>query len=171
MAGSKRRKPDGVLGFIADAVSDQQKARAQTQQLEEKAHLAWAKENAKMATANARDKARQAQRVAREREIAEGHAEAEAVTRTLKGHLTELQTLLTKHPRRRSVPAVEPIQDARADRRVQAPEAARRRTARATGVRFPARALGRPWCAGTGPATSPPSGPQGVGKVVTASNA
>ena len=58
MAGRKRRKP-GVAGFIADAMSDRQKARAQTQRLEAKAQLAWAKENAKMATANAREKARQ----------------------------------------------------------------------------------------------------------------
>jgi len=48
-----------------------------------------------MATANAREKATQEQREARNREIAEGHAEAGAVTRTLQGHLTELQTLLT----------------------------------------------------------------------------
>jgi restriction system protein len=95
VAGQKRRKPAGVTGFIADVVSDQQKARAQTQRLEAKAQSGWAKENAKMATANARDKARQEQREAREREIAEGHAEAEAVTRTLQGHLTELGTLLT----------------------------------------------------------------------------
>ena len=47
-----------------------------------------------MAAVNAREKARQEQREAREREIAEGHAEAEAVTRTLQGHLTELRTLL-----------------------------------------------------------------------------
>ena len=95
MAGRKRRKPDGVAGFIAGAISDQQKARAQAQRLEATAQLAWAKENAKMATANAREKARQEQREARERVIAEGHAEAEAVTRTLQGHLTELRTLLT----------------------------------------------------------------------------
>ena len=59
----------GVLGFIADAVSDQQMARAQAQQLEEKAQLAWAKENAKLATAGARDSARQTPREVREREI------------------------------------------------------------------------------------------------------
>jgi hypothetical protein len=92
MAGRKRRKPDGAAGFIAGAISDQQKARARTQRLEATAQLAWAKENAKMATANARERARQEQR---EREIAEGHAEAEAVTRALQGHLTELRTLLT----------------------------------------------------------------------------
>ena len=48
-----------------------------------------------MATANAREKARQEQRETREQEIADGHAEAEAVTRTLQGNLTELRTLLT----------------------------------------------------------------------------
>jgi restriction system protein len=95
MAARKRRKPDGVAGFIADAISDRQKAQAQTQRLEAKAQQAWAKENAKVATANAREKARQEQREAREREIAKGHAEAEAVTRTLQAHLTELRTLLT----------------------------------------------------------------------------
>ena len=95
MAGRKRRKPDGVAGFLAGAVSDRQKAQAQTQRLEARAQLAWAKENAKTAAANAREKARQEQREAREREIAEGHAEAEAVTRTLQANLTELRTLLT----------------------------------------------------------------------------
>lgn len=95
MAGQKRRKPDGVIGFIADAISDQQKARAQAQRLEETARAAWAKENAKMARANARDEARQTQRETRERELAEGHAEAEAVTRTLQSRLIELRSLLT----------------------------------------------------------------------------
>lgn len=95
MAGRKRRKPDGVAGVIAGAISDRQKAQAQTQRLEARAQLAWAKENAKTAAANAREKARQEQREAREQEIAEGHAKAEAVTRTLQGNLTELRTLLT----------------------------------------------------------------------------
>jgi len=95
MAGRKRRKPDGVAGLIAGAISDRQKAQGQNQRLEARAQLAWAKENAKMAAAEAREKARQEQREARKREIAEGHAEAEAVTRTLQGHLTELRTLLT----------------------------------------------------------------------------
>ncbi|MGH3225088.1 MAG: hypothetical protein ACRDPY_41475, partial [Streptosporangiaceae bacterium] len=57
--------------------------------------LAWAKEDAKTATGHAREKTRQELREAREREAGEGHAEAEAVTRTLQGHLTELRTLLT----------------------------------------------------------------------------
>jgi hypothetical protein len=95
MAGRKRRKPDGVAGFLAGAVSDRQKAQAQTQRLEARAQLAWAKENAKTAAANAREKARQEQREAREQEIAAGHAEAETVTRTLQANLTELRTLLT----------------------------------------------------------------------------
>jgi hypothetical protein len=84
-----------VAGFLAGAVSDRQKAQAQTQRLEARAQLAWAKENAKTAAANAREKARQEQREAREQEIAAGHAEAETVTRTLEGNLTELRTLLT----------------------------------------------------------------------------
>jgi restriction system protein len=95
MAARKRRKPDGVPGFIADAIHERQKAQVQAQRLEAKAQLAWAKEDAKMAIANGREKARQQQREAREQEIAEGLAEAEAVTRTLQGHLTELRTLLT----------------------------------------------------------------------------
>jgi exonuclease V gamma subunit len=95
MAGRKRRKPDGVAGYLAGAISDRQKAQAQAQRLEARAQLAWAKENAKTAAADARDKARQKQREAREQEIAQGHAEAEAVTRTLQSHLTELRTLLT----------------------------------------------------------------------------
>ena len=95
MAGRKRRKPDGMPGLIADAISDRRKAYGQTQRLEARAQSAWAKEDAKMATANAREKVRQERREAREREIAERHAEAEAVTRTLQGHLTELRTLLT----------------------------------------------------------------------------
>lgn len=95
MAGRKRRKSDGVAGFLAGAVSDRQKAQAQTQRLEARAQLAWAKENAKTAAANAREKARREQREAREQAIAAGHAEAEAVTRTLQANLTELRTLLT----------------------------------------------------------------------------
>jgi hypothetical protein len=48
-----------------------------------------------VAAANARDRARQEQREAQEREVADGRAEAEGVTRTLEAHLTELRTLLT----------------------------------------------------------------------------
>jgi restriction system protein len=95
MAGRKRQKPDGVAGLIAGAMSDRQKAQAQNQRLEARAQLAWAKENTKTAAANAREKARQEQRDTREQEIAAGYAEAEAVTRTLQGNLTELRTLLT----------------------------------------------------------------------------
>jgi restriction system protein len=95
MAGRKRQKPDGVAGLIAGAMSDRQKAQAQNQRLEARTQLAWAKENTKTAAANAREKARQEQRETREQEIAAGYAEAEAVTRTLQGNLTELRTLLT----------------------------------------------------------------------------
>jgi restriction system protein len=95
MAGRKRQKPDGVAGLIAGAIGDRQKAQAQNQRLEARAQLAWAKENAKTSAANAREKARQEQREARELEIAAGHAEAGAVTRTLQGNLIELRTLLT----------------------------------------------------------------------------
>jgi restriction system protein len=94
MAAHKRRNTNGVVGLIADAKGSRQQARAQTQRLESKAQQAWARENAKTAAANARDKARRAQWEAREQEIAEGHAEAEAVTRTLQSHLTELRTFL-----------------------------------------------------------------------------
>ena len=141
-----------MAGFVADAMSDRQKARAQTQRLEGKAQLAWAKENAKMATVNAREKARQEQREAREREIAEGHAEAEAVTRTLQGHLTELRTLLTgtldEDPYLPWDRFKEPLLTAE----FKPPQRARHGTAPAAGVRLHARAADRPRCAGTGPA-------------------
>jgi hypothetical protein len=94
MATRKRRKPDGVLGLIGGVVSDQQRARAQTQRLEAKAQQAWAREDAKMVGADARDRARQQRQDDREAEIADGRAEAEAVTRALQGHLTELRTIL-----------------------------------------------------------------------------
>jgi restriction system protein len=83
------------MGLIAGAMSDQQRARAQTQRLEAKAQQAWAKEDFKVAAAEARDRARRERQEAREAEIAAGHAEAEAVTRTLQSHLTELRTLLS----------------------------------------------------------------------------
>lgn len=94
MAGRRRGRSNGVTGLIADAMSDRRKAQAHAQQLEARAQLAWKKEDAKTAAAKAREHDRQALREAREREIADGHAEAEAVTRTLQGHLTELRTLL-----------------------------------------------------------------------------
>jgi restriction system protein len=95
MAGRMRRKPHGIAGLIAGVVSDQQKARVQTQRLEAKAQLAWAKEEARVVAAGAREQGRQDRQNEREQEIADGRAEAEAVTRTLQGHLTELRTLLT----------------------------------------------------------------------------
>jgi hypothetical protein len=90
----KRRKSDGVFSIVADVISDQQKARATAQREQAQVQMAWAREDAKTAAANAREKARQQQREAREQEIAAGHSEAEAVTRTLQAHLTELDTLL-----------------------------------------------------------------------------
>jgi len=65
-----------------------------TARLESQAALAWAKQNARLEADDAKAKARQADKEAREREIAAGHAEAEAVTRTLQARLTELETLL-----------------------------------------------------------------------------
>jgi restriction system protein len=94
MATRKRRKPDGVLGLIGGVVSDQQRAKAQTQRLEARAQQAWAREEAKVTAADARERARQQRLEAREAEIAEGRAEAEAVSRALQGHLTELRTIL-----------------------------------------------------------------------------
>jgi hypothetical protein len=58
MAGRKGRKPDGIAGLIAGVVSDQQKARTQTRRLEARADLAWAKEEAKVAAADARQQAK-----------------------------------------------------------------------------------------------------------------
>ncbi len=77
------------------AGQDRWKAKAKTQQLEAQAQRAWAKEYAKTAATNAREREKQKQREAREQEITDGRAEAEGVTRTLRGHLTEVQTLLT----------------------------------------------------------------------------
>ena len=77
------------------AGQDRRKAKAQAQRLEAQAQRAWAKEYAKTAAQNVREEQKQQQRQAREQEVADGHAEAEGVTRTLQGNLTELQTMLT----------------------------------------------------------------------------
>ena len=77
MAAPKRRKPGD-----------------QTARLEFQAASAWAKANAKIAADEAQDKAKREEKAAREREVAAGHAEAEAATRTLQARLTELETLL-----------------------------------------------------------------------------
>jgi restriction system protein len=62
--------------------------------LQLQAEAAWAKEEAKIASANAWERAKQDRQTAREREVAAGHAEAETVTRALQARLTELETLL-----------------------------------------------------------------------------
>lgn len=79
-----------MTSFVTDALREQRKARETTQRLESQAEAAWAREEAKIASANARERAKQD----REREIAAGHAEAKAVTRALQARLTELETLL-----------------------------------------------------------------------------
>ena len=77
MATPKRRKP-----------------RDATARLESQAAAAWARQNAKIAAAEAKEKAKQEDKAAREREVAAGHAEAEAITQALQARLTELETLL-----------------------------------------------------------------------------
>jgi restriction system protein len=77
MAAPKRRKP-------GDA----------TARLESQAAAAWTRENARIAAAEAREKTKQDEKAAREREVAAGHAEAEAITQALQARLTELATLL-----------------------------------------------------------------------------
>jgi restriction system protein len=77
MAAPKRRKPGDP-----------------TARLEAQAAAAWARQNTKIAAAEATEKARQGEKAAREREVTAGHAEAEAATRTLQARLTELETLL-----------------------------------------------------------------------------
>ena len=94
MAGQKRRKSTGVTSFVTDVLNEQRKAREATQRLQFQAEAAWAREGAKIASANARGRAKQDRQAAREREVAAGHAEAEAVTRALQARLTELGTLL-----------------------------------------------------------------------------
>ena len=94
MAAQKRRKAPGVTSFLTDALREQQKGHQEAKRLERQANAAWAKEDAKTASAAGREKIRQDRQAVREREIAEGHAEAEAVTRVLQARLTELETLL-----------------------------------------------------------------------------
>ena len=83
-----------MTSFVTDALNEQRKAREPTQRLELQAEAAWAREEAKIASANEQERAKQDRQAAREREIAAGHAEAEAVTRVLQARLTELETLL-----------------------------------------------------------------------------
>lgn len=77
MAGPKRKKPGNP-----------------TARLESQAAAAWTRQNAKIATAEAKEKVRKDEKAAKEREIAAGHAEATAITQSLQARLTELATLL-----------------------------------------------------------------------------
>lgn len=77
MATPKRRKPGDM-----------------TARLESQAAAAWARENARITAREVSDKARRDEKAAEEREVAAGHAEAEAITQSLQSRLTELETLL-----------------------------------------------------------------------------
>jgi restriction system protein len=77
MAPPKRRKPAN-----------------QTARLQSQAEAAWIRQNAKIEAIEAKAKAGRDEKEAREREVAAGHAKAEAVTRTLQARLNELETLL-----------------------------------------------------------------------------
>ena len=94
MAAQRRRKPTGVPSFLTDALAEQRKARALDERLQMQATTAWAKEDAKAATRDRRERVRLEERAKREQEVAAGQAEAEAVTRALQARLTELETLL-----------------------------------------------------------------------------
>jgi restriction system protein len=64
------------------------------QELQWQADRAWAKEAAKAAAVDRRERVKQDRQALRDAEIAAGHAEAEAITRTLQAQVTELETLL-----------------------------------------------------------------------------
>jgi restriction system protein len=91
---AKKRKPAGLTGFIADAISDQNKAAETTKRLEAKADIAWAGVAAKASAAEARERVKLDARAARQAEVDAGNEEAEAVTRTLQSRVAELETLL-----------------------------------------------------------------------------
>lgn len=67
MAAPKRRKPGDM-----------------TARLESQAAAAWARENARITAREARDKAKRDEKATEEREVAAGHAEAEAITQSLR---------------------------------------------------------------------------------------
>lgn len=77
MAAPKRRKPGNG-----------------TARVESQAAAAWARENARITAMEAREKAKRDEKATEEREVAAGHAEAEAITQSLQARLTELETLL-----------------------------------------------------------------------------
>jgi hypothetical protein len=65
-----------------------------TARLESRAEAAWIRQNVRIEAAEAKERTKQEEKAAREREVAAGHAEADAVTRALQARLTELETLL-----------------------------------------------------------------------------
>ena len=58
MATQRRRKPTGVPSLLADALAEQRKARALDERLQMQATTAWAKEDAKAATRDRRERVR-----------------------------------------------------------------------------------------------------------------
>lgn len=93
MSGRKR-KPT-ITGLIGDVVADRRRAKQQTAKIEQQAATAWAKENTKIAARERREKSVRDRQEARDREVAAGLGEADAITRALQARLIELQTLLT----------------------------------------------------------------------------
>ena len=86
MAGQKKRhKSTGASSLLADALAERRKAAQLDEQLQAQAVAAWAKEDAKATARDRRERARQGEQSKREREIAAGHSEAEAVTRAVPG--------------------------------------------------------------------------------------
>ena len=94
MPPRKRQKPSGLTGIIADAITDRQKAAESTKRLETQAEVAWARAAGKVEATEAKERIRQDEKAARERETEAGHAEAAAVTRALQGRVAELENLL-----------------------------------------------------------------------------
>jgi restriction system protein len=75
-------------------MAERHRAAETTRRLEARAEVAWAGVAGKVEAAEAREKAKQDEKAARERETAVGYAEAAAVTRTLQGRVAELENLL-----------------------------------------------------------------------------
>ena len=113
MAAQRWSKPNGVPSFLADPLAEQRKARALDERLQMQATTAWAKEDAKAATRDRRERVRLEERAKREQEVAAGQAEAEAVTRALRARLTELETLLASTLEEDPYVAFEQLKNAR----------------------------------------------------------
>jgi hypothetical protein len=76
------------------AAPKRRKPGERTARLKSQAAAAWARENARITAREAGEKAERDAKTAEEREVAAGHAEAEAITQSLQARLTELETLL-----------------------------------------------------------------------------